>query len=88
MRNVNGPKASLSVTVSTQGTRLQADFNDGTNQTFADVYVLVDRLYELGIRPEQITAVDWHEDIDQAPSSGTKIALFYGLRKKYADASH
>ena len=86
MQNVSGLKAILSVTISDQVTHLQADFSDGTSDRFADVDALVERLYELGIQPEQVTAADWHEDIDQAPSSGTKIALLYGLRKRYMEA--
>lgn len=77
----------VAVIVSSQGTHLYARFNDGTSQSFADVYMLVDHLYELRIQPEQVRAIDWHDDFDQELPSGTKIALLYGLRRRYMAAS-
>jgi hypothetical protein len=65
---------------------LQAQFSDGSVQTYTEVEKLVEYLYELQIQPDEVRAIDWKVDIDRAPLSGTMIALYQGLRKKYREA--
>lgn len=77
---------AITVMVRDIGSSLQVNFSNGAVENYDDVDALIESLYKLGIQPEQVTALDWHEDIDQAPSSGTKIALFSGLRKRYQDS--
>lgn len=71
------------VHISDTGAFLQAEFKDGTVRQYTHIDELIEHLHELGIHPDQISTVDWHEDVDRAPSSGAKISLFHGLRKKY-----
>lgn len=73
----------MEAVISEEGGQLQAAFSDGTTRRYVDVDALIEDLYTLRILPENVRITDWHADLDRSPNSGTKIALKYGLLKKY-----
>lgn len=69
----------------TEGGALCATLPDGQTLVHDDVTALAEALYRRGFRADTVQSLDWHVDLDHAPSSSEKIALKVTLRRLARD---
>lgn len=64
------------------GPDILATFVDGQSIRHNDARVLAELLWDAGVRAEDVNALDWHGDVDQALMAGQKIAILSYLHQR------
>lgn len=70
----------MNALISLDGEGLVARLDDGREVKHMDAEELANLLWQIGIRVADVKAVDWHADVEIAPTSGQKIAIYSRLR--------
>lgn len=70
----------MNALISLDGEGLVARLDDGREVKHMDAEELANLLWQIGIRVADVKAVDWHADVEIAPTSGQKIAMYSRLR--------
>ncbi|TFW18693.1 hypothetical protein [Duganella callida] len=70
----------MNALISLDGEVLVARLDDGRELKHIDAEALANLLWQIGIRVADVKAVDWHDDVESAPMSGQKIAIYSHLR--------
>jgi hypothetical protein len=59
---------------------LVAECESGLHLSHADATELAELLWVNDVTSEEVSMIDWHEDVERAPLSGQKMAIYQRLR--------